>query len=125
MTAQSMNRKQDRPLEERRYRAQVIRSTGVNTGDYISVKTSMYTTKENDSEHMKKYLGEDGKKIQKLETMKKGSAVRKKTTVKKGSQKTVTMAKIVRTANAKCKGNCGSCSSCKNLKSPEYHWKRI
>ena len=125
MTAQSMNRKQDRPLEERRYRAQVIRSTGVNTGDYISVKTSMYTTKENDSEHMKKYLGEDGKKIQKLETMKKCSAVRKKTTVKKGSQKTVTMAKIVRTANAKCKGNCGTCSSCKNLKSPEYHWKRI
>ena len=125
MTAQSMNRKQDRPLQDRRYRAQVIRSTGVNTGDYISVKTSMYTTKENDSEHMKKYLGEDEKKIQKLETMKKGSSVKKKTTVKKGSQKTITRAKIVRTANAKCKGNCGSCSSCRNLKSPEYHWKRI
>ena len=119
------NKKPDKPLQDRRYKAKVYAVSQVSSGDYLAVKQSMYTTKEHDYDYMKKYLGGDEAKLKKMETMKKGSSVRKKTTVKKGSQKTTTRAKVIRTANTKCKGKCGSCTSCRNLKSPEYTWKRV
>ncbi len=111
MTTQSKNRKQDKPLQDRRYKAKVYAVSQVSSGDYLAVKQSLYTTKEHDYDRMKKYLGGDEAKLKKMETMKKGSSVRKKTTVKKGSQKTTTRAKVIRTANTKCNGKCGSCTS--------------
>lgn len=111
------NRKQDIPLNDRRYQAHVKGNTGVKTDGFRTRKKTAYVTKANDYEHMKKYLRGNTEKETRLSTMKKGSCVKLKTTERKGSSKSVSKVKIVRTQNLKPCENCNKCQ--------KVIWKKV